>query len=265
MESSKGITRRRFIGDSARAAVCLSTLGGIESILAACTKQQVVDFHGVPSTLVLEDEFTKMDTWKWEWRIDGDAYHSLTPEGVKLGVKATADDKSYSNSEFYNHGLPYKYNFAQIRLKNDNLEKGTRGWGFWNGSMVRGPIKLAWFTQRQGPEDYERNGFWAVTANEGKSKWTPIENIPLEDWNTYSIDWGQDGVTWWINDMLVAEERAIVPNGKMRVDIWIDNAVYQVINNINTHIYQNIIKETSLRVDNLKVLKLTKPYSPGTR
>ena len=277
MENEKGLTRREFIGNSAKAIAYGTALAAcVPKPVAKVSPAMDVNFHGIPSALLLEEDFETIDRKKWEWYIVGKADRRLTPEGIELRVKETANDKSYSNAEFYNHGTPYKYNFAQMRLKNTNLQNGSRGWGFWNGSMDTSNCHLAWFGRYQRPKgeksdevrDITPNGFYTVTRNNKKIERTRIEDKLLQKWCTYSIDWREDSVAFWINNEKVAEhkkENGAVPNRNMRFDTWIDNAVYVVRKDGKAmHLYQNISKPTSIHVDNLKILKLSNPYQPPT-
>jgi len=267
MDNSNGFTRREFMGSSARVVAYTTALAGIEFIVNGCVKEEVPvkEIPEKQNVMVLKDEFTGIDRRRWNWRVGGAAYHYLTSEGVKLGLKATANDKFYSIAEFYNPTNLFMYNFAQVRLKNDNLGKGSRGWGFWNGSMDINKIKTAWFARFQGPENYFLNGFYAITTTFGKSRRTRVKDISLEDWHTYSIDWQKDRVIFWIDDVPVVEHKADIPKSNMQFDVWLDNSVYMRKGDDIRLIYQNIGKETSLQVDNLTILKLAEPYQPQSQ
>jgi hypothetical protein len=264
MDNSKRFTRREFIDNSAKAIIYTTALTGIGLIDNGCVEKKgsVKDSPEKPITLILEDDFKKFNSMRWEKYIKGHAYLTLIPEGIKLAVKDSANDKSYSNSEIYTPGHTYKYHCVQIRLKYENPQKGSMGWGFWIGTMDVRESQVAWFARAQGPINYPANGFWAVTRKMRKRKMIPIKGVSLEDWHTYTVDWRKDSVRFWIDDVLVAEHKTNLLKSRMRFAVWIDNAVYETKGNQISHIYQNIGGETALYLDKLKIMKLAEPYHP---
>jgi len=214
----------------------------------------------IDGSLILNDELTAMDD-DWYWRLDGEGEHSIESFGIIFRIPQSADDTSYSNSEIYNNNevKPYSTSFAQFYLKNENLEKGSRGWGFWNGNLDLADSEIAWFAYVDG-DGYTYNGFYAVTQSMGSAPtMTPIDAVSLEEWHNYSIDWQADNVTFWVDDVNVASHDSNIPSTATRVDVWVDNAVYD--SNWN-HVFQDIIETTSIYVDSIRIYELNEPYSP---
>lgn len=232
----------------------------ISIFLFGCSIRHEPTLNRIPCKLILDDEFKKFNRASWFWRTDGNGVQSITTDGVKLNLPPSKHSSSYNNSELYNQNYPYLKTFAQIRLKNSNIGKGSRGWGFWNGEMDRSKSEMAWFIKIDGYKNPKRNGLFAVTQriNEKTIK-TPIKNISLEEWHIFSIDWRSNFVRFWVDNIIVAEHRIAIPSSPLRFDVWVDNAIYEN----RQKIFKNIIKTTSIQIDNLRIYKLNEAYLPN--
>ena len=72
---------------------------------------------------------------------------------------------------------------------------------------------MAWFVMIDGYEDPKRNGFFAATQGMNKEViLTPIKNILLDKWHTFSIDWRTHYVRFWIDNTMVAEHIRDIPS-----------------------------------------------------
>ena len=222
----------------------------------------------IAGDVVVNDELESLNGILWYWRTDTDGDDaegacSLSGPGVCLRIPSTADNGLYSNAEFYNAGssVPYKFNFIQVYLKNETLDRGSRGWGFWNGSLNRTQSEIAWFTCVNG-DGYTNNGFYAVTQAYGDAVpvMTQISDIDLTEWHEYCIDWQSDSVSFWIDGVLKARHITGVPQYEMRCDVWIDNAVYIESGGVWNHVYQNISGSTALIIDSISIYNLSETY-----
>lgn len=170
---------------------------------------------------------------------------------------------------FFN--VPYLYSTFTCTAKAVNVNGGSRGWGFWNtrGDMN---IQCAWFMQQNGvcPENspfgaicppsqpYPLNGMYAMIIVGNGSSTPQMKMVKLNDldenWHDYKIDWGNNKVDFYMDNVLVLSEPTVVPNTNMAIHVWVDNAVFVSGNNIFEHIVQNI---QNPRINYIKKLSIS--------
>jgi hypothetical protein len=121
------------------------------------------------------------------------------------------------------------------RIKAENLQGGSRGWGFWNTCLL-GNDNYAWFIQLEGYDNdgnpYPWTGFWAQTRNSNGAAWPPSSCIKLadldEEWHDYRIEMTGDKVEYFMDGQSVAivTDKNSIPNTPMAFHNWVDNALY---------------------------------------
>lgn len=214
------------------------------------------------------DELSAKDETTWYYRLDPSpattvAAHVPSVYGMRFVVGAEADGSDYYNAEIYNRGPSgheeegsniYLHARMDVRLRNVNPTVGSRGWGFWNGSMSPGSSRFAWFVRVEADPDLPppaaQDGFYAAVQDGAEPTLIPVVGLDLTEWHTYSIRWRQDGIGFFIDGEEVHHEQAVVPSGPMRADIWCDNAVYDAS---FTHILQDPMGDTELEVDRIEI------------
>jgi hypothetical protein len=117
-----------------------------------------------------------------------------------------------------------------------NLVGGSRGWGFWNTSVLPPVMQVAWFIQFNGQasggvQPLYPNGFYAITQNgvPGLDTGPDVFKLPDldEDAHDYQITISGDSVQYWIDGVLMHTAAApSVPTAPMAIHIWVDNAVF---------------------------------------
>ncbi len=201
---------------------------------------------------VFEDDFSSKNAY-WGWRIDSHASHEATPEGSFLfRVSAEADALDYSNAEIYeaNAALPWLRVRAVFRIANPAIQAGSRGWGFWNGSMDAGTSVIAWFMYIDGTGGAAAPGFYACTqAYGGVPVQTAVTGVDLTAWHDYEVDWREDRVVFSV-DGHEAAVHDFSPDTNMRLDVWVDNSVYDAS---WEHVYQDIPADSTLTLDRIRV------------
>jgi hypothetical protein len=158
----------------------------------------------------------------------------------------------YSNCEIRSPHL-YKFNNLKIKIevnnswsqagKEDKIQKGTVGWGFWNHKFRGDEISYAWFFHVKGSRFYNKNGLWAIckapsTNGNDKGGFTKIriEGYDITDWHEYGINWTEDSIDFYIDGKNVAHITKGVSQSNMTIHTWIDNAEWHGFFNGNIYL-----------------------------
>ena len=120
---------------------------------------------------------------------------------------------------------------ARIRI--ETLKGGSRGWGFWNTSVLPPTMQVAWFIHFNGKETggvppFYDDGFYAITQN-GLSGYAMTKLPDLdEDWHDYRIWIGGGQCHYFIDGDLVAtvDKADAIPVAPMTFHNWVDNALF---------------------------------------
>jgi len=184
----------------------------------------------------------------------------------------------YSNAEVSDGGfdnLPHSGGVLEVNARITRMHYGSAGWGFWNYSMRIDESYPVWFIYLYTPGPYLLKGFFAQTG----SLFTPItlyhrggyeklyygfiallsrlglRVVPIRIYprnpvlpgfdvttpHNYRIEWRQGTARYYIDGRLVAEHRA--RQLQSRVDIWIDNAVYEPRRGDPARVYRHVTME----------------------
>jgi hypothetical protein len=203
----------------------------------------------------------------WYQRIDTRGSHDFFQDGIYLTNTIPAASVDYYNSEIYNgtqtkqqprnvianlfsvdsatdpinsfydlflnapfvpcHGLE-----MSTRLRVDNLPGGSRGWGFWNTSVLPPLMQVAWFIQFNGEgsggvKPFYDNGFYAITQN--GLGYSAVKLCDLDEaWHDYRIWIGDGAVHYFIDGACVASvtDRNTIPSSPMAFHNWVDNSLF---------------------------------------
>ena len=192
------------------------------------------------TTLSMNAQSIRRDDFKfksnyWYWRADGNQSVPTVDNGLLHLKLENAVDTGYCNTEIYDPNEPYSPGtHLRIRLKGSPQHIGSRGWGFWDGSLssVMTDYDVAWVMQQKGVlTDPEYN--WFLFGVDGDSvidrSTIELSNLINEtNWNTYHIVWRSDSTFLYINDSEIFVATNSLPDENMRVDLWIDNRVINI-------------------------------------
>ena len=188
------------------------------------------------------DDF-KFKSDYWFFRKDGNQSIPTVNNGLLHLKLENAVQSQYCNTEIYDPNEPYTPGtHLRIRLKGSPQHIGSRGWGFWDGSLssVLTDYDVAWIMQQKGIQNTAAYN-WFLFGVDGNSVYnrSTIELSNLVDetnWNTYHIVWRSDSTFLYINDSEIFVATTHLPDENMRVDLWIDN---RVINIDSPWVFQN--------------------------
>jgi hypothetical protein len=93
-----------------------------------------------------------------------------------------------------NGSMPWRHVAASFRLRDPEVSRGSRGWGFWNGSMDQAASQLAWFMYVQGSGGTVGDGFYAVTQVGSTIDSFLITGVDLAAWNHVLQDPGPSSI-----------------------------------------------------------------------
>lgn len=121
----------------------------------------------------------------------------------------------------------------EARIKAGGIANGSRGWGFWNTSMLLGSMRLAWFAQYDGEvsEGGEREtGLYVETLNGLSYDRKQVREDFDEDWHDYRIELNADRVDYFLDGRHVhtVKNKDTIPAEPMALHCWVDNAVYAI-------------------------------------
>jgi len=201
----------------------------------------------------MRDDFTA-DTGYWRKRTDGNA--GVEIGGGKLRLWAGPSEALYySNAEVSDGGfdqLPWERGYMEARVRLLGGHYGSAGWGFWNYTMWVDENLPVWFIYLRARGPYPLQGFFAQAgpAMAPIKLWAPglrfaatallarllgvrvsarpsMQGLRLEEWHVYRVEWdGREAVF-----LVDGEEAARLRPGRrarLRADLWVDNAVYEV-------------------------------------
>jgi hypothetical protein len=207
--------------------------------------------------LILKDDFQTRSEY-WYWRADGNQKKPTVHDGLLHLQLLNAIDSEYCNTEIYDPTKPYEPGTqARIRLKTSPIHNGSRGWGFWDGSLSSVPtdFDVAWVMQ-QGSNNSGANFNWFTFGSNSDNllNWQTfsLDNIIDETvWQTYKIVWEPNKVLFYIEDNLMFETSEFIPDQNMRMDIWIDNRVINL--NEPTKFFNNNAESSEMFVDFVEI------------
>ncbi|HEX7973362.1 MAG TPA: hypothetical protein VF498_03060 [Anaerolineales bacterium] len=208
-------------------------------ILAACFPLSRASQANPQAGTAWLDQFTTKDP-RWDW-----AYHSGTgyrilgtlPDGTsvaEIGITTDSTTSVYSDNSLHETSPSHPDGVAEMRLKTSDDNgltipgAGTRGWGFFDGDTSLG--NAAWFWSAPIESDPVLAGFKAQVIRNGlvvfnQDLYTGTLKIDMTRWHTYRVDLKLDGVSFYVDNTLVASTNSRPDTSKtlQRVELWIDN------------------------------------------
>jgi len=157
---------------------------------------------------------------------------------------------------------PYQYSKFQAKIRVTNLQNGSRGWGFWNTTMIPSKMAMVWFMHQDGTcpqslknnifcpagQTYPLNGMYAMVVAPGlKPQMVKLNDLD-ENWHDYAIDWQKDKITFSIDKKIVYTEKTAIPSNHMAFHCWVDNAVFAP-----GHVVQNMQAPRSQDIKSLQI------------
>jgi len=214
---------------------------------------------------------------QWRLRRNGVARIEFRDHVMRLCMGPT-EALYYSNAEVSDGGfdeLPHSSGVLEVNARLTRLHHGSAGWGFWNYSMRIDMSYPVWFIYLGAPGPYLLHGFFAQTG----SVFTPIvlmhrggserlyfrlvavltrlrlpvvpiritstkpvmPGLDLTKPHNYRIEWRRGEAKYYIDGELVAKHPA--KQLQSRVDIWIDNAVYEPRRGDPARVYRHVTME----------------------
>lgn len=200
---------------------------------------------------LLEDHFSEKDDQTWKWNMVNQADYFIDGH-LDLFVRAGATDHVYNNAEITSL-QSFQRKDLEIVLRNESLDQGSRGWGYWNQTYDAHQMELAWFIFLRGDQDYPLNGFFIMTKRQGEAPlFYRLDENYLLSTHTYSIQWMGESLLYKIDGVEILRVDGNIPEGSMKLDIWSDNAVYDP--KTYQKALQNVLTKAVLRVDWVKVI-----------
>ena len=234
------------------------------------------------------DDFKEKSPY-WSWRTDNYAGFELENGVLKMYTGPT-EALYYSNAEIADGSfeyLPWSFKTFEAKIRLIGGHYGSAGWGFWNYTMVVDPCIPIWFIYLRSRGPYPLQGFFAQVGNQFEpiilfqkstafklasllsriipgaigvkilSSKPKMQNLKLEEWHIYRIEWKKESVNFHIDDTKVAEIPYKAGEVKTRADVWIDNAVFEAKKNDAGRVYRHVTQENRKRgylyLDYLKV------------
>ncbi|BEP16852.1 hypothetical protein PYJP_02040 [Pyrofollis japonicus] len=213
----------------------------------------------------------------WRLRRNGVARIEFSDHVMRLCMGPT-EALYYSNAEISDGGfdkLPHSSGVLEVNARLTRLHYGSAGWGFWNYSMRIDMSYPVWFIYLNTPGPYLLRGFFAQTGNvftpirlDHRDRWerlyfrlvaaltrlgmplVPIritstrpamQDLDLTKPHNYRIEWKHGEAKYYIDGKLVARHTA--KQLQTRVDIWIDNAVYEPRRGDPGRVYRHVTME----------------------
>ncbi len=245
--------------------------------------------HGLAGSTVVkrvEDHFEARSGY-WRWRTDGCASIEVSNSIAKLCTGPT-EALYYSNAEIADgefDELPWSRCRVEVRARLSGYHFGSAGWGLWNHSMVVDLSFPIWFIYLRARGPYPLQGLFAQVGREfvpiklfksvslyraalSIAPWVaPIrilssrpraQNLELTDWHVYAVEWDGSVARFWVDgeEVAVVKPRWVV-NTRLRVDAWIDNAVFLPLRGdpgaVYRHQTQEVRARTCLEIDFVRV------------
>lgn len=225
----------------------LITIGAINNVLALNINDTIVTNNDI----IFRDDFDSESDY-WLWRDTFTADHTVE-DGIAKFTIPYSTRRGFHVSEIWDNNTSpqFKFNNMEIKLKVDNLSRGSKGWGFWNSRLNPFNCSLAWFIfQINNNPFYPMKGLWIMVMDDNPFKITlkRIQGVDIREWHIYKINWTENHVDFFVDGDLAAHVTKSVPQVSCRLHVWNDNAAWYFI-----PIYQRIIQPTSLSVDYLEI------------
>ena len=223
-------------------------MSNTNKIIYLCSIFVISFATSIHGQLILKDDFQTINDF-WYWREDGNQNKPTVKDGLLHLQLVNAVDSEYCNTEIYDPTEPYKPGTqARIRLKASKIHNGSRGWGFWDGSLRSVPtdFDVAWVMQQGSVKPEEEYNWFLFGSNNAnvlnRQVFSLTNEIDETEWNVYKIFWGESFVNFYIDDSLLYQTSQHIPDENMRMDIWIDN---RVLNLNSPELFENNIVEYS--------------------
>ena len=208
----------------------------------------------------------------WRLRRNGVARIETGPGAARLCIGPT-EALYYSNAEISDgtfNNLPHRGGVLELRARLTGLHHGSAGWGFWNYSMRTDRSNPVWFIYLNTPGPYPLRGLFAQSGKHIApiTLYSPVRRLRLltllapslapvklasakprlpgldpRDPHLYRIEWQRNQARFYIDGELVAQLPA--RETPARVDIWIDNAVYEPRRGDPGRLYRHITMENT--------------------
>jgi hypothetical protein len=233
----------RFLGRCRRCVPLARALLLISCFLASSGAE-----NAAAEDVFLEDHFpgyAEDSNWDYSWNvgIGSTSFDAASPGFAHLNLAGpwSAPPPAYQNAEIIRHSVA-AYRDFEVRLRNSNNNGwdapgapddpdptyglGSRGWGFWdtNTTSVQDAI---WFTSISPESSPVFRGSRIFVVHGGLPVIVQDMNIDLTEWHTYRIQWRQDAIRAFIDDMEtpVAEvtNPGSIPSTGLTFTIWVDN------------------------------------------
>lgn len=217
----------------------------------------------IDAQLILQDDFQIKNNY-WYWRSDGNQSKPIVHDGLlHLKLESTVDTQ-YCNTEIYDPTEPYGPGTqVRVRLKCSDIHYGSRGWGFWDGSLFEllTDFDVAWIMQ-QGSNTTDPLYNWFMAGIDGNSlanrQSYDLNGIVNETtWHTYKIIWDVDKVQFYFDEKFLYETSEHLPDENMRMDVWIDNRVINLYNPLDQ--WHSVVESSELFVDYIEISGLAGP------
>ncbi len=226
-----------------------------------------VGASAVAGGIVYEEEQRR---GRWRLRRNG-AARIESEKGVLRLCMGPTEALHYSNAELSDGGfdeLPHTQGVLELRARFTRLHYGSAGWGFWNYSMRVDESYPVWFIYLNAPGPYPLKGLFAQVGNKFHpvrllapltgyyfvlklfpwaapiriaSRKPSLQDLDLTEPHLYRVEWRGGKARFTVDGRLVAEMEA--KHLPARVDMWIDNAVYQPSRRDPAMVYRHVTME----------------------
>ena len=204
--------------------------------------------------LFLQDDFQYKNDIDWYWRSDGNQFKPAVQNGLLHLNLINASNSEHCNTEIYNLTTPYGPGTqVRVRIKASKIHNGSRGWGFWDGSLssVAFDYDVAWVMQQGSTKPENVYNWFYFGSNSDTLHYTQLFDLNGQvdetKWQTYKIFWDNESVRFYLNDILTYVTNKRIPDQNMRMDIWIDNNVVNF--NYPIERYNSIVDKSEMFVD----------------
>jgi len=229
----------------------------------------VISYLPMTAQLIRQDDFQSKNNY-WFWRSDGNQSKPTVENGLVHLILQNAVDSFYCNTEFYDPTKPYEPGTqVRVRLRTSEIHYGSRGWGLWDGdldSSILVDYDIAWIMQ-QSSQNSNQAYNWSLFGVNG-DKLANTQSLDLNNlvdetkWHTYQINWEINKVSLLVDNNLLFETFSHLPDENMRLDIWIDNRVLNIIDPSN--FWNNNVEISEIFVDYVEISGREGPSIPRT-
>jgi beta-glucanase (GH16 family) len=194
--------------------------------------------------------------WDWEYK-RGTGYKRLVElhdgsPGVEIGITEQSNAAEYSDGSLRESNENYDFGVmeARLRLTDDNgltdEGKGTRGWGFWDGTLD--VLNTAWFWSASPESDPALSGFRVMVMRNGEFLLNQEISVDMREWHTYRVELTPEGTKFYVDGVEIASISGR-PENEQRIELWVDNMAVQVSNGGYSTEYLNLTQEQSMYID----------------